>query len=114
MDDAYALALAVFAVFPEVGGEKPRGERLAWATRVYERVRRPHTSRLLEVVRGMGEVGRERLRRGEREREGDGELRARMRGRADASWLHEYDVEGAFRAVVGGEGEGGGREGPRL
>lgn len=68
---------------------------------MYERVRRPHTTRLLEVVHRGVQASKERLRKGV---ESDGELRERTSKRSETSWLHEHDVEGEVRRVLVEEG----------
>lgn len=99
IDDAYALSLALFSLFPvESGRARPSPEELARATAVYETVRRPHTTRLLQVVHKGVETSREKLRSGKVET--DEELRARMTKRVDPNWLHEHDVEEAVRRVL--------------
>ncbi|OJD37931.1 salicylate hydroxylase [Diplodia corticola] len=101
IDDAYALASALAFSLSSAAEEE---DILARATRVYERARKPHTTRLVEVVLGMNERSKERLREGGEET--DEELRARMRARAETSWLHEHDVEAAVRRAVEAEGAG--------
>lgn len=101
IDDAYALSLALRAAWPPGSHAKPLREQLARATGVYERVRRPHTTRLLEVVHRGVQASKERLRKGV---ESDGELRERTSKRAETSWLHEHDVEGEVRRVLVEEG----------
>ncbi|GME34862.1 salicylate hydroxylase [Neofusicoccum parvum] len=99
IDDAYALSLALFSLFPVGSGRaRPSPEELARATAVYETVRRPHTTRLLQVVHKGVETSREKLRSGKVET--DEELRARMTKRVDPNWLHEHDVEEAVRRVL--------------
>ncbi|KAF9636030.1 putative salicylate hydroxylase protein [Lasiodiplodia theobromae] len=112
LDDAYALAQALRAVWPSpsgtaaaatAGGGKPAKDRLAQATRIYEKARKPHTTRLLNVVHALTEKSRERLRRSDGGVETDEELRKRMKARAETSWLHEHDVDEAVRRAVEAE-----------
>ncbi|KAB2580969.1 6-hydroxynicotinate 3-monooxygenase [Lasiodiplodia theobromae] len=113
LDDAYALAQALRAVWPSPSGTdataagggsgKPAKDRLAQATRIYEKARKPHTTRLLNVVHALTEKSRERLRRSDGGVETDEELRKRMKARAETSWLHEHDVDEAVRRAVEAE-----------
>lgn len=115
IDDAYALSLALFNVFPPAAnatGALPSSEELVRALSLYERTRKPHTTRLLEVVHAQNEKSKERLRSGVVET--DEQLRERMKNRADPSWLHDHDVEAAFRAVLEGDRVRGKEAGPEA
>ncbi|KAI9731324.1 MAG: hypothetical protein M1834_005227 [Cirrosporium novae-zelandiae] len=110
IDDAYALYLSLLHIFPIDAPTKPTAVQLVYTLGLYEKTRKPHTTRVLEAARRGNVAAVERARR--RVEEGDEELRARIRGRGDSEWIHECDVARDFGRVVNGERERGG--GARL
>lgn len=76
---------------------------MAHAAALYDATRRPLVTRVLDTVHGNARAkraAREQRRRERGRAETDGELRARVAGRPDLSWLTEHDVDEAFGTVV--------------
>lgn len=98
LDDAWAFGEAVRHVFPPAVGTEgpPAAEDLARALRIYERTRKAHADRVMAVVREMNRRKVERLGGVTT----DEELRARLEGRYDPSWIHEHDVRDAFARAL--------------
>ncbi|CAK1361718.1 6-hydroxynicotinate 3-monooxygenase [Cercospora beticola] len=95
LDDAWTFSRAILHVFPS-GARKPSKLEIAAALRIYEQTKKPHTDRVLSTVHANNQKTVERLGRTET----DKELRARMKSRADPSWIHEHDVDATFLKVV--------------
>jgi salicylate hydroxylase len=120
LDDAWAFAAALSYVFPAAalqGGPSSSpssdtdrfaaqrgelGEGIARALRLYERTRKAHTDHVMRVVAqgNAKRVGRCRTATVER----DEQLRERMKGRPNITWIHEHDVMAAFANAVDFEG----------
>ncbi|KAF7540361.1 hypothetical protein G7Z17_g12235 [Cylindrodendrum hubeiense] len=104
IDDAYTLYLALRAVFPEALpiSDPVSQSHLHVALDLYESIRRPHASKVLQTVL---DGRQEQLDRAERLRaagavETDEQFRGRLSHRKFAGWLHEHDVEKAFREAI--------------
>lgn len=99
LDDAWAFAASILHIFPVKATRLPTDAEIATALRLYEKTRKSHTDRVIRTVhegnkRKVDRIGKQ---------ETDEELRARMKNREDSSWLHEHDVENAFRGALGAE-----------
>ncbi|KAI9733942.1 MAG: hypothetical protein M1834_002597 [Cirrosporium novae-zelandiae] len=93
IDDAYALCSSLLHVFPSTQSQKPTAAAIQRALTLYEKTRRPHTDRVLNIVHRM-------LLHPKRDHESDEELRKRMRNRVDTVWIHEHDVRAAFMELL--------------
>lgn len=116
LDDAWAFAAALAHVFPPPLSQSSSPEldataapgraglagRIARALKLYERTRKAHTDRVMRVVAQGNARTLERHRR--RTLETDEQLRERMKGRPDTTWIHEHDVVAAFADAVRVEG----------
>lgn len=108
LDDGWAFAAAIRHVFPPAEGtgkeEEEQGtvrvapavEDVARALRIYEKTRKAHTDRVMAVVHEMNEKKVARLGHVQT----DEDLRARMKNRYDPAWIHEHDVEAAFKQAL--------------
>lgn len=91
IDDAYALYLAFNHVFSVNQADFAAG-RIEHALRLYDKTRRPHTERLLNIViKGIGQAQVE---------PSESALVHRFKNKPDTTWLSEHDVEKAFTDVV--------------
>ncbi|KAG9666645.1 glycoside hydrolase, partial [Aureobasidium melanogenum] len=97
IDDAYCLYLSLIERVSSDGRLTLGAEELQQSLRLYDSVRRPHCEKVLKVTHGMYAMTNERLWGGGEE-ETDEQLREKLRTRPYAEWIHEYDVETAFRA----------------
>ncbi|KAH0379223.1 glycoside hydrolase, partial [Aureobasidium melanogenum] len=97
IDDAYCLYLSLLERVSSDGRLTLGAEELQQSLRLYDAVRRPHCEKVLKVTHGMYAMTNERLWGGGEE-ETDEQLREKLRTRPYAEWIHEYDVETAFRA----------------
>ncbi len=98
IDDAYALYLALTSTFPLTATRKPSSEDIAKSLKLYEKTRKPHTDRLLNLVHSGNEAKLDNLRKGKLDT--DEELRARAAKGTNTAWLHEHDVVKAFENAV--------------
>lgn len=96
IDDAYAFAAAIWHVFPPGSSLAFSAEGIARAVRLYERVRKPHTDKVVGLVHGGNKATVARLQKEESEEE----LLVRLRNRADPYWIHEHDVVATFAEAV--------------
>jgi salicylate hydroxylase len=96
IDDAYALSLSISSVFNQVDTNGPSVARIQTALKLYERTRKPHADKLLELVHNRnknkvvhtgGLISSDSLTR-------------RAAERPDTVWLHEHDVVEAFNNAV--------------
>ncbi|KAJ0416315.1 hypothetical protein BJY00DRAFT_304214 [Aspergillus carlsbadensis] len=94
LDDAFALALAFRHV-----QDLSAADRIEAALRLYEKTRRQHTDRLLQIVHGQLDTSKKAASSGSAEEE-DARLLERMRNRPDTVWLSEHDIEAEFAKVV--------------
>ncbi|KAK1996588.1 FAD/NAD(P)-binding domain-containing protein [Colletotrichum falcatum] len=110
IDDAWAFASAVRHVYPASASEPPTAGEMARALRLYEKTRKAHTDRVLETVHSTNRSKVARLG----VEETDEGLRARMKNRVEPVWIHEHDVEAAFRQVLADEADAnqGSQRGP--
>ncbi|KAH7148199.1 hypothetical protein EDB81DRAFT_649654 [Dactylonectria macrodidyma] len=103
IEDAFTLYLSLRAVFPEALpiSDVPL-EHLHIALDLYESIRHPHASKVLQTVLDsrQEQLARARSLASQGREESDQQFRARLSGRKSASWLHEHDVEQAFRDAV--------------
>ncbi|KAG9691057.1 monooxygenase, partial [Aureobasidium melanogenum] len=97
IDDAYCLYLCLLERVSSDGRLTLGAEELQQSLTLYDAVRRPHCEKVLKVTHGMYAMNNERLWGGGEE-ETDEQLREKLRTRPYAEWIHEYDVETAFRA----------------
>ncbi|KAL4746977.1 hypothetical protein BDW72DRAFT_197188 [Aspergillus terricola var. indicus] len=101
LDDAFALGLAFRYILTRAGNPDNKGhfgvEGVKKALELYERTRKPHTHKLLEIVHAQ--LNSKPAAKGT-EKEEDEKLINRMKGRVDTEWLSEHDVEKAFAHVV--------------
>lgn len=102
LDDAWAFAASILKVFPENATRKPTEEEILKALRIYEKTRKPHTDKVMSVVHDNNAKKLARASQAS-EPETDQQLRARIKNRADPSWIHEHDVQQAFAQVVARE-----------
>ncbi|XXH02598.1 hypothetical protein Hte_008977 [Hypoxylon texense] len=95
LDDAWAFAASISHVFPENATRKPTDAEILQALRIYEKTRKPHTDKVMRVVH---DNNTKKLARASQagDPETDEQLRARIKNRADPSWIHEHDVQAAF------------------
>lgn len=96
LDDAFALGLA----FKHVGGSKFTSwtdADLRQVFELYDETRRPHASRLLNIVHGAASAEPVVYNSPEEE---DEALIKRMTNRPDTSWLAEHNVEHAFSETL--------------
>lgn len=96
LDDAWAFAASILHVFPATATKLPTDAELVAALILYEKTRKSHADRVIHTVhegnkKRVGRIGK---------KETDEELRARMKSREDTSWLHEHDVENAFKKAL--------------
>jgi salicylate hydroxylase len=98
INDAWAFAASIMQVFPETATatQLPSDADVTWVLKLYERTRKTHTDRVLRTVQERNKKAVERIGKTET----DDELRARMRNRADPTWLHEHDVEATFAEAL--------------
>ena len=98
IDDAFALYLAVKHAFVRPGPVSTI-ERIDRALRLYEKTRRPHTSRLQNVI--MKGLNQPPSSAGLSATDNYELLLARkIANKPNTSWLSEHDVEKAFGEVV--------------
>ncbi|KAI1412210.1 salicylate 1-monooxygenase [Hypoxylon sp. FL1857] len=102
LDDAWAFAASILHVFPEDATRKPADAEILKALRIYERTRKPHTDRVMGVVHENNVKKLARYSQ-DSEPETDEQLRARIKSRVDPTWIHEHDVQAAFKQALAGE-----------
>jgi salicylate hydroxylase len=95
LDDAYALAAALWHVFPP-GANLGTGE-IQRSLALYERTRKTHTDAVISTVQKGNKAINARLKK---PRETDEELRERLKNRGDPYWIHEHDVVASFAEAV--------------
>ncbi|KAI9154965.1 Salicylate hydroxylase [Paramyrothecium foliicola] len=93
LDDSWAFGASIRHFFPREATKLPTSQEIVDALRLYEATRKAHTDKLIKVVHDGNKMKRQRLGK----TESDDELRARMKNRADTSWIHEHDVVAAFK-----------------
>ncbi|KAM5350713.1 hypothetical protein ACJ41O_007218 [Fusarium nematophilum] len=93
LDDAWAFGASIRHVFPENATKLPADRELAAALKLYEKTRKAHTDRVIKIVHDGNRNKVERLGKAET----DEDLRGRMKGRTDPSWIHEHDVVAVFQ-----------------
>ncbi len=98
IDDAWAFAAALLQVFPTTATQLPSDAELLAALQLYERTRKAHTDKIIRLVHTGNR--KRAVRAAAPALETDEELRARMKSRADTSWIHEHDVEQAFASSL--------------
>lgn len=96
IDDAYCLYLSLLRKVSSDGRLILEAEQLRQSLRLYDAVRRPHCEKVLKVTHAMYAMNNERLWGGGGE-ETDKQLREKLRRRPYAEWIHEHDVEAAFK-----------------
>lgn len=92
IDDAYALSLAISAMFPPTNAKSPTSGTIREALKLYENTRKPHADRLLGIVHNANKnkaANTSHLA-------SDEALRNRAAQRPNTVWLHEHDVVEAF------------------
>lgn len=96
LDDAWALYLSFRHVLSPVDlNEKPSLQDIRQALTLYEKTRRPHTTRLVNSVLGAAAASPPAS---------DEALRQKMKNRANGTWLTEHDVEATWAKVLHEEG----------
>ncbi|KIV77452.1 hypothetical protein PV11_09246 [Exophiala sideris] len=96
LDDAFALYLSFRHVLATVDpGHKLSSQDIQQALILYEKTRRPHTTRLINGVLGSANAVTPAT---------DEELRQKMTSRASTIWLTEHDVNATFAKVLQDEG----------
>lgn len=104
IDDAYTLSLAFDEVFPAtevINNDLVAPELIGRVLDLYERIRRPHTARVLAHVHDGRAKARSRFEQSLAGRpESDSEFRNRIATREDPVWLTEHDAEKTFIEVV--------------
>ncbi|RQM07488.1 hypothetical protein DH86_00002998 [Scytalidium sp. 3C] len=98
IDDAYALYLAIMAMFPVNATQKPSPDEIWKALKLYENTRRPHAVKLLKVVHENNEMKTKKILA--ETQETDEELRERARIGSGTTWLHEHDVVKTFQEAL--------------
>ncbi|KAL1857939.1 hypothetical protein Plec18170_003163 [Paecilomyces lecythidis] len=93
IDDAYALYLAFKHVFSSKNGTKGSAKDIETALKLYDRTRRPHAERLLNIVL-------QGINRKPAATDLDDAAVQRIKNKPDTTWLSEHDVEKAFADVV--------------
>lgn len=96
IDDAWAFAASILYVYPPDATVLPTRGEIARALGVYEGTRKAHTDRVLRVVHEGNRAKVERIGRSV----SDEELRRRVGGSSGKEWIHEHDVQAAFRDAV--------------
>ena len=104
IDDAYALYLALLEVFPITRATKPELWELESALILHDSTRRPHITKLLNVVHAQNEAATAALRNGHRDT--DEQMREKIKKRHNTTWLHEHDVVAEFhKALLQAQGD---------
>lgn len=93
IDDAYALYLAFKHVFSSKNGTKGSAKDIETALKLYDRTRRPHAERLLNIVL-------QGINKKPAATDSDDAAVQRIKNKPDTTWLSEHDVEKAFADVV--------------
>jgi salicylate hydroxylase len=96
IDDAYCLYLSFLEKVTPSGILNSSAAELQQILRLYVEVRKPHCEKVLKMTHAMYDGINKRLW-GEGEQETDEQLRERVRSRPYAEWIHEHDVEIAFK-----------------
>ncbi|KAF2014502.1 FAD/NAD(P)-binding domain-containing protein [Aaosphaeria arxii CBS 175.79] len=96
IDDAWAFASSLLQAFPTDATKLPSDEDISRALRVYNNTRKPHTDRVLETVHKGNNARVAAIGKSET----DEQLRARFQNRINPTWIHEHDVQEAFRKAV--------------
>ncbi|KAF2789825.1 salicylate 1-monooxygenase [Melanomma pulvis-pyrius CBS 109.77] len=100
IDDAWAFAASILEICPKNATVLPSGDDIARALGVYERTRKPHTDRVLSTVHEGNKAKVANIGKAVT----DEELRARIvSGSGDKAWIHEHDVQAAFRDALAKE-----------
>ncbi|PYH92007.1 FAD/NAD(P)-binding domain-containing protein [Aspergillus ellipticus CBS 707.79] len=103
INDAHALALALAHTWPTGDGGRPNNRHLAEALAFFDRTRRPHVNKLIEIASKQALDRQRRSQASGTQAESDCWLRERVSGLGDVAWLAEHDVESEFKAVIGSE-----------
>ncbi|KAJ5888522.1 hypothetical protein N7495_008563 [Penicillium taxi] len=96
LDDAFALGLAFKGAFNPSSGVPKATDPIENALELYNRTRRPHANRLVNIVHDQIESEGPTYASAE---EADIAFRARVKDRASTEWLSEHDVEATFNEV---------------
>lgn len=96
IDDAWAFAASILEVFPVNSTQKPSDEDIHRALRLYNRTRKAHTDRVLHTVHSGNKAKVDSIGKPE----SDEALRTRLKNRFDPTWIHEHDVQEAFRNAI--------------
>lgn len=117
IDDAHALLLAFRHTFSssrtetsylDVSGKHDVNAAIEKALKLYDRIRRPHTERLLKIVLdGISDSdqiqrGPERTSNSPNDVNSEDAVTRRIKNKPDVTWLSEHDVEKAFQDLVDG------------
>ncbi|KAF5563413.1 salicylate 1-monooxygenase [Fusarium phyllophilum] len=100
IDDAYALYRSLDYIWPPSAAQrgKPTKAQLAQVFELYEATRKPHLDKLLGIVHKNISGQKSNIERATTER--DEQLRQRVKGRMNPSWISEHDVVAAFERAV--------------
>ncbi|KAF7524947.1 hypothetical protein G7054_g11235 [Neopestalotiopsis clavispora] len=98
LDDAWAFAASLYETITPDAVLVPSARDITAALTLYERTRKPHTDRVMQVVAHMNANKVEQIR--QQEMITDEDLRRRMKERADTTWIHEHDVTECFRNAL--------------
>ncbi|KAF4468693.1 Monooxygenase FAD-binding [Fusarium albosuccineum] len=104
INDAHALSLALFHVWPASSTQKPSLADIRRIFQLYESTRQPQVNKLLGAVHKAVAGRKVKLENGKPET--DEQLRQRVLDRMDPHWIAEHDVEAAFESVVAQESTG--------
>jgi len=96
IDDAYCLYLSFLEKVSLDGKLNLRAAELQQILSLYVDARKPHCEKVLVMVHAMYDANNKRLWGGG-EQETDEQLREKLRTRPYAEWIHEHDVEAAFK-----------------
>jgi salicylate hydroxylase len=99
IDDAYCLYLSFLERVSPDGRLDLRAAALQQILKLYVDTRKPHCEKVLRVAHGMYDANNKRLWDGG-EAETDEQLKEKLRKRPYAEWIHEHDVEVAFRDLL--------------
>ncbi|KAF4500917.1 Monooxygenase, FAD-binding [Fusarium agapanthi] len=100
IDDAYALYRSLDHVWPPSSARtgKPTRAQLAQVFELYEATRKPHLDKLLSIVHKNISGQKSNIERAATET--DEQLRLRVKGRMNPSWISEHDVVAAFEQAA--------------
>ncbi|OKL59949.1 hypothetical protein UA08_04934 [Talaromyces atroroseus] len=100
INDAHALALALTHVWRAENQSRLSAHQLAQGLDLFDKTRRPHVNRLIELVQRITEPPLDAPKPAETAEESDEDFRKMISSMGDENWIAEHDVEAAFQAVL--------------